>query len=87
MARKNNQGTEETIQTASEPVIAPVTVENIDAVQAQPATVEIPQGHVLIVAIKNGEEVPGSGFFYPEKSYKKYYGDESKFSVKKKVSK
>lgn len=47
--------------------------------------IEVPAGHVYIVALNaDGTEKENSGFFYPEKSYLRYYGNEAKYSVKKK---
>jgi hypothetical protein len=66
--------------------IAPISISETTSPKAQLPEVEIPAGHVLIVALDaNGEEVAGSGFFYPEKTYKRFYSNETKFSVKKKV--
>ncbi len=67
-------------------VLAPVSVSNTDSSKAQDVTLNIPAGHVYIVALnEDGTEKDHSGFFYPEKSYKRFYGDETKFMVKKKA--
>lgn len=67
-------------------VIDPVSVTNTDSAKAQGKTLEIPAGHVLIVSLnEDGTEKEHSEFFYPEKSYKRFYGDETKFTVKKKA--
>jgi hypothetical protein len=72
--------------TAPPVTIAPISISETSSPKAQLPEVEIPAGHVLIVALDtNGEEITGSGFFYPEKTYKRFYSNETKFSVKKKV--
>ena len=48
----------------------------------------VPDGHVYIVSVdENGNEKPNTGFFYPEKNHLRYYGDTTKFLVKKKATK
>lgn len=72
--------------TAPSVTIAPISIAETSSPKAQQPEVEIPMGHVLIVALDaNGEEIAGSAFFYPEKTYKRFYSNEAKFSVKKKV--
>lgn len=64
-------------------VIVPVRVEQTAVTTQQ--ELQVPPGYVLLVALNlDGTEKPQSEFFYPEKSYRKYYGDENKFSVKTK---
>ena len=64
-------------------VIAPVSVTEADIIVVQQEALSIPQGYVLLVALQeDGTDKPNSEFFYPEKSYRKYYGDETKFRVK-----
>lgn len=68
--------------------VRPIMVERT----ASPETIfddfiEVPNGHVYIVEVKDGNEVPNSGFFYPEKNHKRFYGDAAKFLVKKKAIK
>lgn len=66
-------------------VLLPVQTTATDSEKAQQPAVEIPIGHVLITALDaNGVEIPGSGFFYPERSYQRFYADETRFSIKKK---
>lgn len=48
--------------------------------------IEIPDGHVLIVALKDGEEVPGSEFLQTQRMADLYYTDTDKYVVKKKGS-
>lgn len=67
-------------------MLQPVSVEETDAPPVKEALVNVPPGHVYIVALNaDGTEKEHSGFFYPEKSYKRFYSDETKYSVKKKV--
>lgn len=64
-------------------LLRPFSVEEADIPLPQ---VEMPPGHVYIVALnEDGTEKENSGFFYPEKNYKRIYGNEAKYSVKKKV--
>lgn len=66
--------------------VAPVSVTETDSLKAKETTLTVPPGHVMIVALNtDGTEKEGSEFFYPEKSYKRFYGDETKYAVKKKV--
>jgi hypothetical protein len=77
MARKKKTTMEENN------LIEPVSVEQIIVTTQQ--EIEVPYGYVLLVALNtDGTEKPASEFFYPEKSYRKYYGDETKFKVKTK---
>ena len=67
-------------------ILQPVAVEAIEVVTVKPVEIEVPPGHVYIVALNaDGTEQEGSGFFYPERSYKRIYGNEAKYSVKKKA--
>lgn len=67
-------------------LLQPITVTATDSVKAQEQTIEVPAGHVYIVGLNtDGTEKEGSGFFYPERSYRRIYGDETKYAVKKKV--
>jgi hypothetical protein len=67
-----------------EVLLQPVEITVTSSPKAQPADIEIPPGHVLIIALHpDGTEIAGSEFFYPEKTYRRYYGDEAKFLVKK----
>ncbi len=66
--------------------IAPVSVTETDSPKAKETMLEVPQGYVLIVGLnEDGSEKENSGFFYPEKSYQRIYGDETKYKVKKKA--
>ncbi|WP_276135019.1 hypothetical protein [Polluticoccus soli] len=78
---------EETNLTGGEDeVLLPLETAATNSEKAQQPAVEIPIGHVLIIALDgNGAEIPGSEFFYPERSYQRFYADESKFNVKKKL--
>ena len=76
----------ETPETIPAPVIEPISITKTDAPQSQAVDVIVPAGHVLLVALDaDGNEKAGSEFFYSEKSYKRFYGDETKFRVKKKL--
>ena len=76
----------ETPATIPAPVIEPVSIATTDVPQSQPIEIVVPAGHVLLVALDaEGNEKAGSEFFYAEKSYKKFYSDETKFRVKKKL--
>lgn len=47
----------------------------------------VPEGYVLLTALNpDGTDIPESEFFYPEAKYKRYFGDETKFRVKKKLN-
>ena len=77
---------EETTVTGDDEVLHPVEIVATDSGKAQHADIEIPKGHVLIVGLDaNGEEIAGSAFFYPERTYPRFYGDETKFLIKKKL--
>lgn len=66
--------------------IAPVSVTETDSHKAKDIMLEVPEGYVLIVGLnEDGSEKVNSGFFYPERSYKRIYGDETKYMVKKKA--
>jgi hypothetical protein len=68
-------------------VITPVEVTTTESPKAQQTEIEVPAGHVLITALHpDGTEKENSAFFYPERSYKRFYGDETKFRVKKKAN-
>jgi hypothetical protein len=85
MAKKDSIIVEQ--QPESKIVIRPITVtatENPNSVHED--YIEVPKGHVYIVSVKDGEEIAGSGFFYPEKSYTRFYSDTNKFLVKKKAN-
>ncbi|OSZ79111.1 hypothetical protein CAP35_12920 [Chitinophagaceae bacterium IBVUCB1] len=78
MAKK--KPTPETSTTESI-AIQPVSVEQVIVTSEQ--EMEVPQGYVLLVALKeDGTDKAGSEFFYPEKNYLKYYGDTTKFRLK-----
>lgn len=67
-------------------LLQPITVTATDSVKAQEHTIEVPAGHVYIVGLNgDGTEKDGSGFFYPERNYRRIYGDETKYAVKKKA--
>lgn len=67
-------------------LLSPVAVTETDSEKAHAVTIEVPAGHVYIVALHaDGTEKEGSGFFYPERSYQRIYGDETKYIVKKKA--
>lgn len=78
--------TKEEIKVIVEP-LTPVKVEKMTVTKAEPE-ITVPDGYVYIVSVDaNGNEKPNSGFFYPEKKYQRYYGDTTKFQVKKKATK
>ncbi len=67
-------------------LLEPVSVIQTESGKAQKLTIEVPPGHVYIVGLHpDGTEKEGSGFFYPERSYQRIYGDKTKYSVKKKA--
>lgn len=69
-------------------VVEPVKVTVTENTSIHEKSIDVPDGHVMLVSLDaDGEELPGSHFFYPERSYKRFYGDESKFKVKKKAIK
>lgn len=73
-------------KAATPKVLEPVLVTQTESIKAKETTLDIPQGHVLIVGLnEDGSEKQGSAFFYPERSYKRIYGDETKYKVKKKA--
>lgn len=73
-------------QTTQPEVLQPVSVEATELPQSQAKEIEVPAGHVYIVALnEDGTEQQDSGFFYPERSYKRIYGNEARYSVKKKA--
>lgn len=75
---KKNTTTHET----SPEVLDPVSVETT----TDQHSISVPPGHVYILALnEDGTEKKGSGFFYPEKTYRRFYSDETKYTVKKKV--
>lgn len=81
METKNISNEEDSVS-----MIQPVSVTDTDSPKAKELSVEVPAGHVYIVALNpDGTEKENSGFFYPERSYQRIYGDETKYSVKKKV--
>ncbi len=66
-------------------ILEPILVIAADVPQAKPE-IEVPGGYVLLVALnEDGTDKEGSEFFYPEKSYKRYYSDEAKYRLKKKL--
>ncbi|MBS1771522.1 MAG: hypothetical protein JST82_01590 [Bacteroidetes bacterium] len=70
------------METEQEEVIVPVTIEQTIVAPAL-QILDVPQGYVLLVSLQtDGSDKQGSEFFYPERSYRKYYGDETKFRVK-----
>lgn len=83
MNKKKNTENE---QDTSPEILSPVSVTETESPKAKEVTIEVPAGHVYIVALNaDGTEKEHSGFFYPEKSYLRIYGDETKYSVKKKA--
>ncbi|RYE25459.1 MAG: hypothetical protein EOP51_04030 [Sphingobacteriales bacterium] len=85
--KKTEDPVTETPEATPVPVIEPVSITQTDTAAARVTEIEVPAGHVLLVAIDaNGNDVAGSDFFYAEKSYKRFYGDETKFRVKKKLN-
>ncbi len=73
-------------QTTQPEVLQPVSVEATELSQSHAKEIEVPAGHVYIVALnEDGTEQQDSGFFYPERSYKRIYGNEARYSVKKKA--
>jgi hypothetical protein len=66
-------------------ILEPIMVIATDSPIAKPE-LEVPPGYVLLVALnEDGTDKEGSEFFYPEKSYKRYYSDETKYRLKKKL--
>ena len=66
--------------------IQPISVTCTDSPKAKELSVAVPAGYVYIVALNpDGTEKENSGFFYPDRSYQRIYGDATKYSVKKKV--
>lgn len=80
MTRKKHQ------ENPKPETLQPITVQEA-AVQVNTVQeIEVPPGHVYIVALNaDGTERDNSGFFYPEKSYRRIYSDTTKYSVKKKA--
>jgi hypothetical protein len=73
-------------QTAPLQILQPVSVEATELNLSPAKEIEVPAGHVYIVALnEDGTEQQDSGFFYPERSYKRIYGNEARYSVKKKA--
>lgn len=73
--------------TPGKDILQPVSIAITGSPKTQQPGIAIPAGHVLIVALHaDGTEKEGSEFFYPEKSYSRFYGDETKFRIKKKVN-
>ena len=67
-------------------ILQPIQVITAKVPQMQPE-IEVPQGYVLLVALnEDGTEMSNSEFFYPEKTYKRFYGNEQKYRVKKKLN-
>jgi hypothetical protein len=67
-------------------LLAPVSVTQTESEKAKEMTIDVPPGHVYIVGLNaDGTEKEGSGFFYPERSYQRIYGDKTKYLVKKKA--
>ena len=67
-------------------ILQPIQVITAEVPQAQ-TEIEVPHGYVLLVALnEDGTDIPNSEFFYPEKSYKRFYGNEQKYKVKKKLN-
>lgn len=84
MKTKKKTPTEDEIQSPE--LLQPITVTTTNSVKAKEHTIEVPAGHVYIVGLNaDGTEKEGSGFFYPERSYRRIYGDETKYAVKKKA--
>lgn len=67
-------------------LLEPVSVAQTESEKAKELTIDVPPGHVYIVGLNaDGTEKEGSGFFYPERSYQRIYGDKTKYSIKKKA--
>lgn len=67
-------------------LLAPVSVAQTESGKAKELTIDVPPGHVCIVGLNaDGTEKEGSGFFYPERSCQRIYGDKTKYSIKKKA--
>jgi len=67
-------------------LLEPVSVTQTESGKAKEQSINLPPGHVYIVGLHpDGTEKEGSGFFYPERSYQRIYGDTTKYSVKKKA--
>lgn len=70
-----------------ETVVAPKSVTATKDKTIHQKEVDVPDGHVLIVALdENGQEVEDSHFIYPEKNHLRFFGNGKKFRVKKKGS-
>lgn len=83
MGRTKNIQPGDIIETPA--TVAPKSVTPTQNITIHEKEVDVPDGHVLIVALDaNGQEKPDSSFFYPEKSYQRFFSDTSKFAVKKK---
>lgn len=68
-----------------------IVIEPITVIQTEiPVTgqeVAVPEGYVLLTALNpDGTDIPGSDFFYPGTKYKRFFGDETKFRIKKKLN-
>lgn len=73
-------------ETQSPELLQPVEVIETNSPKAREMSIEVPPGHVYIIALNDdGTEKENSGFFYPERSYKRIYSNETKYSVKKKA--
>lgn len=85
--QKKTPEMEPPVVESNEVVISPVEITTTDSPKAQQPDIEIPAGHVLVVALhEDGTDKEGSDFFYPEKSYSRFYSDEKKFRIKKKAN-
>lgn len=78
--------TKKTHESHPPELLAPVSVTKTESGKAKEMTIDVPPGHVYIVGLNaDGTEKENSGFFYPERSYQRIYGDKTKYSVKKKA--
>lgn len=76
--------TDEDTGDATEQLL-PVSITEQELPKQEP-NIGVPDGHVYIVALNpDGTEQENSGFFYPIKNHLKYYGDETKYVIKKKA--
>lgn len=70
-----------------QPAELPDILEPIQVITAEikhNRSMEIPAGYVLIAGLdKEGHIITGSEFFYPERKYKRYYSNETKYLVQK----
>jgi hypothetical protein len=70
-------------QRALPDTLEPIMVIAADVPKTKTAEMLVQYGYVLLVALNaDGSEKQGSEFLYPERNYKKFYGNETKYRVK-----